>query len=60
MADVGKEVEELFEGPTEKILGVGLGKALSIAIFTMLIIVMCKVIFTRYPITGISEFVSAV
>jgi hypothetical protein len=60
MADVAGEVEDLIEETTEKLLGVGLGKALSIAIFTMIIIVMLKVIFTRYPITGISEFVNAV
>lgn len=45
---------------TEKILGVGLGKALSLVIFTMIIIVMSKVVFTRYPVTGLTQFVNAV
>ncbi len=53
-------VEDLIEESTEKILGVGLGKALSIAIFTIIVIVMLKVILTRYPVTGLSEFIHAV
>lgn len=49
-----------MEYQTEKLLGVGLGKALSLAIFTMIIVVMLKVILTRYPVTGLTEFVNAV
>lgn len=41
----------------EKFLGIGLTNALGIALFTMLVSVMLKVIFTRYEIEGVSEVV---
>lgn len=41
----------------EKFLGVGLTNALGIALFTMLISVALKVIFTKYEIEGVSEVV---
>ena len=41
----------------DKFLGVGLTNALGIALFTMLISVMMKVIFTKYEIEGVSEVV---
>ena len=41
----------------EKFLGVGLQNALGIALFTMLVSVTAKVIFTKYEIEGISEVV---
>ena len=44
----------------DKFLGIGLTNALGIALFTMLIIVMLKVIFTLHEVEGISEFTRAV
>ena len=41
----------------EKFLGVGLTNALGIALFTMLISVALKVIFTKYEVEGVSEVV---
>ena len=41
----------------EKFLGVGLTNALGIALFTMLISVGLKVIFTKHEIQGVSEAV---
>ena len=41
----------------EKFMGVGLSNALAIAIFTMMISVILKVIFTKYEIEGVSEIV---
>lgn len=40
-----------------KFLGVGLQNALGIALFTLLVSVMLKVIFTKYEIEGVSEVV---
>lgn len=42
-----------------KFLGVGLQNALGIALFTLLVSVMLKVIFTKYKIEGVSEVVRA-
>lgn len=36
-------------------LGVGLKTAFMLAIFTMLFILAGKVIFTKYPVKGVSE-----
>ncbi len=41
----------------DRFLGVGLTNALGIALFTMLISVMLKVIFTKHEVEGISEVV---
>ena len=41
----------------EKFLGVGLTNAIGIALFTLLISVALKVIFTKYEIEGVSEVV---
>lgn len=41
-------------------LGVGLKTALALAIFTMVLIVVSKVVLTKYHITGLSEFVQAI
>ena len=41
----------------EKFLGVGLQNALAIALFTLVISVVLKVIFTKYEVEGISEIV---
>lgn len=42
-----------------KFLGVGLQNALGIALFTLLVSVAMKVIFTKYEVEGISEVVRA-
>lgn len=41
----------------EKFLGIGLQNALGIAIFTLIVSVTLKVIFTKYEIEGISQVV---
>lgn len=41
----------------EKFLGVGLQNALGIALFTLLVSVALKVIFTKHEVEGISEVV---
>lgn len=43
-----------------KFLGIGLQNALGIAMFTMLVIVCMKVIFTQHEVEGISEVVRSV
>lgn len=43
-----------------KFLGVGLKNAVLLAIFTMLFIVVSKVIFTKYPVKGLSEVIQSV
>ena len=40
-----------------KFLGVGLTNVIGIALFTMLVSVILKVIFTKYEIEGISQVV---
>ena len=40
-----------------KFLGIGLNNAIGIALFTMIVSVMLKVIFTKYEIQGVSEVV---
>lgn len=44
----------------DKFLGVGLTNALGIALFTMLVIVMSKVVFTKYEVEGLSDVVRTV
>jgi hypothetical protein len=44
----------------DKFLGVGLTNLTGIAIFTMLFIVMAKVVFIKYPIAGITDIVQTV
>lgn len=41
----------------DKFMGVGLTNALAIAIFTMMISVMLKIIFTKYEVEGLSQIV---
>ena len=41
----------------DKFLGIGLQNALGIAIFTLIVSVTLKVIFTKYEIEGISQVV---
>lgn len=40
-----------------KFLGVGLQNALAIALFTLIVSVVLKVIFTKYEIDGVSQVV---
>lgn len=40
-----------------RFLGVGLTNALGLALFTMLVLVVSKVVFTQYHIDGVSEVV---
>ena len=53
-----KEIDNLlgFEG----LFGIGLTKAVSLAIFVMLFIVVMKVIFTKHEVPGVTEVVRAV
>jgi len=44
----------------EKFLGVGLVKALGLALFTICIILGLKVIFNKYYVSGVTEAVNAV
>lgn len=41
----------------DKFLGVGLTNALGLALFTLLVSVILKVVFTKYEVEGISEVV---
>ena len=52
-----KSLQSLVRETMDKFLGVGLTNALGIALFTMLISVALKVIFTKYEIEGVSEVV---
>ena len=40
-----------------KFLGIGLQNALGIAIFTLLVIVSLKIIFTKHEVEGVSEVI---
>lgn len=40
-----------------KFLGVGLQNALAIALFTLIVSVVLKVVFTKYEIDGVSQVV---
>ena len=40
-----------------KFLGVGLTNAIGIALFTMIVSVILKVIFTKYEVEGVSQVV---
>lgn len=44
----------------DKFLGVGLKRALGLALFTIFIIVTLKVVFTKYEVPGISQVINAV
>lgn len=41
-------------------MGLGLKNALMLAVFVMLFILAGKVIFTKYPVKGVSELFQAV
>ena len=43
-----------------KFLGVGIPHALGLALFTMLVIVVMKVIFTKHEVEGVSQVVRSV
>lgn len=42
---------------SDKFLGIGLQNALGITFLTLLVSVVLKVIFTKYEIEGVSEFI---
>lgn len=44
----------------EKFLGMGLKKAVALWIFFVLMTVMAKVVFTKYPVKGVSEVIHSV
>lgn len=44
----------------QKLFGMGIGKAISLCIFFWMLTVFAKVAFTKYPVKGVSEFISAV
>lgn len=44
----------------ERFAGVGLRNVIMIALMTMLLIVMFKVIFNKYEINGVSQMVNAI
>lgn len=43
-----------------KFAGLGLKNLVVVAMFTMLFIVICKVVFTKYEVTGVSQVVQSV
>jgi len=45
---------------TRKFAGVGLKNMIVIALFTMMVIVVTKVIVTKHPINGVTQLVNAV
>ncbi|MBT2718070.1 hypothetical protein [Bacillus sp. ISL-57] len=45
---------------TSKFLGVGLTKAISLALFTIVVIVVLKTILIKHPIPGVTDVVTAV
>jgi len=44
----------------ERFAGVGMRNVLMISIMTMIFIVMFKVVFTKYPVSGVSDMVHAI
>lgn len=44
----------------DKFLGLGLTNLIGVSIFTILFIVIAKVLLVKYPITGVSEVVQSV
>ena len=57
---VSYETFKKIKGGTQmesKFLGVGLTNVIGIALFTMLVSVILKVIFTKYEVEGISQVV---
>ncbi|MGE6604864.1 hypothetical protein ACQKEY_24610 [Lysinibacillus fusiformis] len=44
----------------EKFAGVGLKNMIVIGLFTMIMIVVLKVVITKHPVKGVSEIVNAV
>ncbi|MBB4876435.1 hypothetical protein ACFTRE_22045 [Bacillus subtilis] len=45
---------------TRKFAGVGLKNMIVIALFTMMVIVVTKVIVTKHPVNGVTQLVNAV
>jgi hypothetical protein len=44
----------------ERFAGVGMRNVITISVMTMILIVMCKVIFNKYNVTGVSDMVNAI
>jgi hypothetical protein len=44
----------------DRFAGVGMRNVILIAIMTMILIVMFKVVFNKYQVTGVSDLVNAV
>lgn len=44
----------------ERFAGVGMRNVLMISIMTMIFIVIFKVIFVKYPVSGVSDMVNAI
>jgi len=44
----------------EKFLGVGLVKATSIALYTIILIILLKVIFNKKPVKGLTEIINTI
>ncbi|NRQ87291.1 hypothetical protein HQK35_18995 [Bacillus velezensis] len=45
---------------TRKFAGVGLKNMIVISLFTMMVIVVTKVIVTKHPVNGVTQLVNAV
>jgi hypothetical protein len=41
-------------------MGVGLVNAVSIALFTMLVIIIAKIVSLKYPIKGVTELINTI
>lgn len=56
------EIESIGKGVKSvgKFLGVGLTNAVGIAVFTILLIVLLKVIMVKYPVPGVTDVVATV
>lgn len=44
----------------ERFAGVGMRNVLTISIMTMILIVIFKVVFNKYPVSGVSDMVNAI
>lgn len=45
---------------TKKLFGLGMVNLISVWLMCCLLTVMAKVIFTKYPVSGVSEFIQTV
>lgn len=44
----------------DRFAGVGMRNVLTIAVMTMILIVIFKVVFNKYPVSGVSDMVNAI